>query len=140
MNRLSKFHHLPSREKILFIKAWILLGIVRLGLFLLRFTTLKKVLTTASLLMAKVDQELPEDRLLWAVGTASRYVPKATCLAQALTAHLFLKQSRQQASLHIGVKGSEEGRINAHAWVESRGKVIIGGPNPGDFTSLLTLE
>ena len=140
MNRLSKFRHLPSREKILFIKAWILLGIIRLGLSLLRFTTLKKVLTAVSPLMAKVDQELPEDRLLWAVGTASRYVPKATCLAQALTAQLFLKQSGRQASLHIGVNGSEEGRLNAHAWVESRGKVIIGGPNPGDFTSLLTLE
>jgi hypothetical protein len=99
MNRLSKFHHLPSREKILFIKAWILLGIIRLGLSLLRFTTLKKVLTAVSPLMAKVDQELPEDRLLWAVGTASRYVPKATCLAQALTAQLFLKQSGRRLPL-----------------------------------------
>jgi Transglutaminase-like superfamily len=140
MNRLNKFIHLPSREKTLFIKACILLGIIRLGLSLLPFTTLVKVLRVISPWVARVDEELSEDQLVWAVGTASRSVPKATCLAQALTVQLFLKQSGQQASLYIGVNGSEGGHLNAHAWVESKGKVITGGPNPSDFTSLLTLE
>ena len=140
MRRLSKFLCLSTREKILFIKACILLGIIRLGLSLLPFTTLKKVLTVVGPLIARGGEELSEDQLVWAVGTASWYVPKATCLAQALTVQLFLKQSGQQASLYIGVNGVEGGHLNAHAWVESRGKVITGGPNPNDFTSLLTLE
>ena len=140
MNRLNKFLRLPSHEKILFIKAWILLGIIRLGLSLLPFSTLIKVLSVISPLVARVDEELSEDQLVWAVETASRSVPKATCLAQALTVQLFLKKSGRQARLRIGVAGGKNSALNAHAWVESRGKVITGGPNPADFTSLLTLE
>ena len=109
MNRLSKFRRLPSREKILLVRASLLLGITRLGLSLLPFNTLKKVLTAISPLIAKVDEALSEDRLVWAVGAASRYVPKATCLAQALTIQLFLKQSGRPASLHIGVNGVGRG-------------------------------
>jgi hypothetical protein len=101
---------------------------------------LRKVLTGIGPLVARVDKELNDDQLVRIVGIASRYVPKATCLAQALTVHLLLKQSGRQASLYIGVNGVEGGQLNAHAWVESRGKVITGGPNPNDFTSLLTLE
>jgi len=140
MNRSNKFLRLPSSEKILFVKAWILLGIISLALSLLPFTTLKKVLTAIGSLIPRVDEGLTEDQLVWAVGTASRYLPKATCLAQALTLQLFLKQSGRQASLHIGVNGSEEGRLNAHAWVVSQGRVLFGGPNLGRYTHLLALE
>ena len=140
MTRLNKFLRLSFSEKILLARIWVLLAITRSGLSLLPFTTLRKVLTAISPLIARGGETWSEDLLVWAVGAASRYVPRTTCLAQALTAQLFLKQSGRQASLHIGVTGPEEGRLNAHAWVESRGKVIGGGPNPGDFTSLLTLE
>jgi hypothetical protein len=88
----------------------------------------------------RVDERLTEDQLVWAVGTASRYLPKATCLAQAMTLQLFLKQSGRQASLHIGVNGSEEGRLNAHAWVVSQGRVLFVGPNLSRYTHLLALE
>lgn len=91
-------------------------------------------------LSARVGKEFTDDQLVKIVGIAGRYVPKATCLAQALTVQLLLKQSGRQASLHIGVNEVEGGHLNAHAWVESRGKVITAGPDPGDFTSLLTLE
>jgi hypothetical protein len=140
MSRLSRFLRLSSTEKTLLVKVWILLGTTRLCLSVFRFDILRKVLKGISPLVARGYQKFTDDQLVRIVGIASRYVPKATCLTQALTVQLLLKQSGRQASLYIGVNGVEGGHLNAHAWVESGGKVITGGPNPGDFTSLLTLE
>jgi hypothetical protein len=140
MSRLSKFLHLSSAEKTLLIRVWILLGITRLCLSVFRFPILRKILTGIGPYVVRVDKELTDDQLVRIAEIASRYAPKATCLAQALTVQLLLKQSGRRASLHIGVNGVEGGHLNAHAWVKSGGKVITGGPNPADFTSLLTLE
>ena len=140
MSRLSKFLCLSSGEKILLVRVWVLLGITRLCLSIFRLAILRKFLTCIGPLVARVGKDCTDDELVRIVGIASRYVPNATCLAQALTVQLLLKQSGRQAYLYIGVNGVEEGHLNAHAWVESRGKVITAGPNPGDFTSLLTLE
>ena len=140
MSRLSKFLRLSSAEKILLVRVWTFLGITRLFLSIFTFTTFRKLLTSIGPFVARVDREFSEEQLVRIVGIASRYVPKGTCLAQALTVQLLLKQSGRQACLYIGVNGVEGGHLNAHAWVESRGKVITAGPNPGGFTSLLTLE
>jgi hypothetical protein len=136
----SKFLDLSSAEKILLFRVWILLGITRLCLSVFRFPILRKILTGIGPFVVRVDKEFTDDQLVRIVGIASRYAPKATCLAQALTVQLLLKQSGRQASLHIGVNGVEGGHLDAHAWVESSGKVITGGPNPREFTPLLTLE
>jgi len=139
MTRLNKFLRLSFSEKILFIKAWTLLGIIRLGLSLLPFIMLKNVLRVIGPSIARVDEQLSEDQLVWAVAAASRFIPKATCLAQALAIQLFLKQSGREAHVHIGVEG-KRGRLDAHAWVESRGKVLFGGSNLSRYTHLLALE
>ena len=140
MKRLNKFLRLPFSEKILFIKACTLLGIIRLGLSLLPFIALKNSLRVIGPPIARVDEELSEDRLVWAVATASRFIPKATCLTQALALQLFLKQSGREAHVHIGVDHSEGGRLDAHAWLESRGKVLLGESNLSQYTHLLALE
>ncbi len=140
MSRLNKFLRLPFNEKILFVRIWFLLAIIKLGLSLLPFTTLRKVLTVISPLIARGGEAWSEDLLVWAVGAASRYVPKATCLARAMVIQLVLKQSGRQASLHIGVNGAEGNHLDAHAWVESQGKVLFGGSNLSSYTHLLALE
>ncbi len=140
MTRLNKFLRLPFSEKILFIKACTLLAIIRLGLFLLPFIALKNVLRVIGSSIARVDEQLSEDQLVWAVAAASRFVPKATCLTQALALQLFLKQSGREAQVHIGVDQAEGRHLEAHAWVESRGKVLFGGSNLSRYTHLLALE
>ncbi len=59
---------------------------------------------------------------------ASRYVPAATCLTQSLATKVLLSRQGHQASVRIGVARSEAGQFQAHAWVESNGRVVIGGP------------
>ena len=140
MTRLNKFLRLPFSEKILFIKACTLVGIIRSGLTLLPFITVSNVVRVIGPSIARADKELSEDQLVWAVAAASRFIPKATCLTQALAIQLFLKQSGREAHVHIGVDDGEGGRLDAHAWVESRGKVLFGGSNLGRYTHLLALE
>ncbi len=139
MTRLHKFLRLPFSEKILFIKACILLAIVRLGLSLLPFITLKNILRIIGPPIAGLDEQLSEERMAWAIAAASRLIPKATCLTQALAFQVFLKQSGREAHLHIGVD-EVDGRLDAHAWVESRGKVLFGGSNLSRYTHLLAIE
>lgn len=80
------------------------------------------------------------ERIAWAVQAASRYVPDAACLVQALAAQVLLARNGYQSDLRIGV-ALEQGVLQAHAWVESQGKVLIGGgPVLDHLTPLATFD
>jgi hypothetical protein len=140
MRRINKFLNLSSIEQRLLIRTWILLALIRLGMALVPFSTLRKLLYRFRSMLGSVEKEFSEDRLVWSVGVVSRFVPKATCLAQAITTQLLLQQAGHQACLHIGVTEAEKGGLKAHAWVESQGKVLIGGIDLNQYTHLLALE
>ncbi len=142
MKHLRRFLQLPSAERRLLVKAALLLGAIRLGLWLLPFRTLRRVITQLSQVsdgLRKTDQRA-EERLVWGVTKASQYVPKATCLTQALAAQVLLTRRGHPALLRIGVVKGEEGRLEAHAWLESRGEVVIGGSELERYTRLAALE
>jgi hypothetical protein len=111
------------------IRAAVLLWIVRLGLWILPFQRLRDLLSKKNRKpIAEATTELASIRKITrSVKRMSRYVPAATCLAQALVTITMLEEAGLPASLRIGVARSEAGKIEAHAWVESMGKVIIGG-------------
>lgn len=133
MKLLRRFLHLPTAERQLLIKAALLLEAVKLGMRLLPFRTLRRLLDwlvdASTGPQQRADQPSSADRIVWAVQSASRHVPGAkTCLPQALVAQVLLAQRGHSALLHIGVAKGEQKRFEAHAWVESDGKVVIGGP------------
>ena len=140
MTRLNKFLRLPFTEKILFIKACTLLGTIRLGLSLLPLITLKNALRVIGPSIAGADEQLSEDQLVWAVATASRFIPNATCLTQGLALQLLLQQAGHPARLHIGGEEAKKGSLQAHAWGESEGRILIGGLDINRYTHLLALE
>lgn len=85
------------------------------------------------------DRDLARDpvALAWAVKTASRRFPKATCLTQALTLKVLLTQAAHPAVLRIGVARGVGCVFEAHAWVEADGNVLIGElPDLERFTPL----
>ncbi|MCB0213695.1 MAG: lasso peptide biosynthesis B2 protein [Anaerolineae bacterium] len=57
----------------------------------------------------------------------SRYVFRATCLTQALSALILLRRYGHPATLKIGVALHEAKQFEAHAWVESQGLIVVGG-------------
>ena len=87
---------------------------------------------------AENDPLLPE-RIAWAVELASRYIPQAACLTQSLAANILLHRAGYGAELHLGVGKDDNGRFEAHAWVESGERVLIGGRQLEEYTPLYTL-
>jgi hypothetical protein len=75
----------------------------------------------------------------WAVHRVSRMVPGATCLTQALAAHLLLARRGYQSRLRIGVAREPGARLRAHAWLESDGIVVLGGSSSEAFTALQSI-
>jgi hypothetical protein len=131
MKRLRKFFRLPAIKRRLLVQAVFLLGIVKLGLALLPFLTLRNILARIAQTppLPKTNRVSP-DQLAWAVSLASQYTVGAkTCLAQALTAQALLTRYGYPAHLQLGVAKSDNGQLQAHAWVESNGKVVIGDLN-----------
>jgi hypothetical protein len=136
---------LPIADGWLLTKAALLLGAIKLGTRLLPFRILQSLVTQAAGMQA-MRKRLRTDRasadmVAWAVETASRYTPRAKgCLIKAFAAQVLLNRRGHPALLHIGVAREEQGQFRAHAWVESEGKVVIGGAGLEPFTPLAVLE
>jgi hypothetical protein len=66
-----------------------------------------------------------------AVLEASRLLPgTSSCLAQALAARTLLRRQGLPCEIRIGVNRTSHGGIEAHAWIESEGQVILGVAEP----------
>jgi hypothetical protein len=141
MKRLHKFLRLPATDQRLLVKSALLLGAVRLGLWLLPFQTLRRLLARMIGGNTTLQEETSIAKIAWAITVASWYVPAATCLTQALATQVLLGRQGRAATLRIGVVRSEVGQLQAHAWVEYQGSVVIGGIEaPSRFTPLPPLE
>jgi hypothetical protein len=143
MRRLRRFSRLSGAKRRLLLKATLLLVIVRLGLWLLPFETLRRLLigfSEGSVKLRDTDQSSVGE-VTWAVEKAGRFMPwAATCLTLALTAQVLLLRRGHGAVIHIGVaKGSGE-QFLAHAWVESEGKIVIGDHELDRYTPLTSLR
>lgn len=145
MKRLRKFLHLNPSDRQLLIKTFILLGLVRLGLMLLPFETLWQLLASISRATPQPQHlEVNSDRvstlgkIVGAVNLSSRYTPGgAKCLARALTTQVLMSRRGYSPELRIGVAKGKEGILEAHAWVENQGQVVIGHlENLSHFTPL----
>jgi hypothetical protein len=142
MRRLHKFLILPAAERRLLISAVLLLGAVRLGLWFIPFQTLRRILVRLAErpTTPHQDQAPSREQVVQAVETAARLLPWAkSCLTQALTAQVLLTRRGYPALLHIGVVRSDRDRLEAHAWVESGGEVVIGGFELERYTPLAAL-
>ena len=82
-------------------------------------------------------------RAAWAAhAVGRRFLPERPCLTQALVLkYLLLRRGDETAELHIGVTRTEAEGLQAHAWVERDGRVLIGGANsPETYARFADLE
>ena len=142
MNRLRRYLSLTAGDRRLLARAAFLVGAIRIGLWLIPFQSMRRMLAwiTHSPGGQRPIARISSDRIAWAVRAAGRHVPKATCLVQALAAQVLLRREGYPASFCIGVARSEEEKVQAHAWVESEGKVVVGGSELERYTRLLALR
>lgn len=131
MARVPRF-----RELLLLLRAAILLCTVRLALWMVSFQKLRRVVDSLTHARLRPAGRYSADQLGWAVRAASRYVPHATCLTQAVALHILLRREGLQSTIRIGVRKDAE-RFEAHAWVESQDRVVIGDCGSDRYTPML---
>lgn len=134
MNPVSKLIALPRNRRRLLVRAFLTVAAFRAALSVLPFRWTRR-------LAARGPGSGPvpatsADDLVWAVSAAARRVPRATCLTQALALQALLTQDGHDATLRLGVARGELGALEAHAWLESGGRVVIGGPQSARFVPL----
>jgi hypothetical protein len=137
MNKINSFFKLSSDRKSLFIKSLILIIFIRLSLSLLSFSRVKKISKRISIPNNNQKDTLTIQDIIWSVQAVSPYVPKATCLTQAITAQILLSRHNQQSKLKIGVTKEEE--FEAHAWLEIDDEIILG-ESEKEFVPILDLD
>lgn len=129
MEKLRKLVGLKGADRHLLLRTFLLLSSIRLGLWLLSFQTLQTLLARVSQPATSTVKLEPRSigNIIWAVNLSSRYMPgQVKCLARALTTQVLMKQSHYTAELRIGVAKGESGKLEAHAWIEHQGRVVIG--------------
>lgn len=123
MSLVARFFRLPAADRALLIRAALLLGAARVALWVLP-------LRVARPLVARLAPRAPgapgADRIGWAVTAARRVIPRATCLPQALAGEALLVRNGHAAELIVGVAKTPKGGLEAHAWVESDGRLVVG--------------
>lgn len=91
-------------------------------------------------------RRLAADRVAWAVSAAARRLPSwfSGCLPQALAAETLLSRHGHRPQLRIGVRLNRRGLparrlgLEAHAWVELKGTVLVGALD--DLSTFVPLE
>jgi hypothetical protein len=142
MRKLLNLLKTKVSNRILLLLTFILLTAIRLGLWLLRFQKLLKLVTSISEgLNSKAANRFTLNQITWAVNVSTRYMPGgAKCLARALTTQVLMNWCGFKPELRIGVAKNETG-LDAHAWIEYQGRIAIGNlPDLSRFIPLPSLE
>jgi hypothetical protein len=103
--------------------SWFLLVFYRLALLAAPYRVVRRALP-ADRAGAAPDWVVARTR--WAVSTAARASFGATCLPQALATKALFSLQGYDATIRIGVRRDEHGKVLAHAWVLSGDAIVIG--------------
>ena len=130
MGKLHKAWALSGAEWRLLLKVALLLPLVRLSVKLLPFKSV------VSLFPGKQSRDgnatgapaIRPERVAYLVEAVARHhFLKPTCLEKALVLSGLLNRCGVEADLRIGT-AKQDGKFEAHAWVEHRGQALQGGP------------
>jgi hypothetical protein len=110
---------------------------VRVGLSLSSLSRVTKALRQLARTLPERTGATPQYRLraAWAArAVGTRFLPDRPCLTQALVLqYLLLRRGDDAAQLRIGVTKDKDGGLQAHAWVDRNGRVLIGGTDAPDM-------
>ena len=122
-----------------FGRALVVVSIVRSGLSVFNYNHVKS--------WSPIRRGLPpapmleQARCAWAIARAARFVPRATCLTQALAGQWLLAEKGFGSRVVIGVRKSSQTGVAAHAWLRVDQRVVLGGQTEdlSEFTELMEL-
>ena len=142
MTRLGKFLRLSPAERRLLVTAALLQAAIRLGLALLPYRKVSGLVDRLARVRPRrhLAPSVSPERIARSVTRASSAVPGATCLPQALAAKVLLERGGHPARVRVGIGRTEGARLLAHAWVESEGRIVVGGTDLARYTPLSALD
>ncbi|UVK43326.1 lasso peptide biosynthesis B2 protein [Mesorhizobium sp. AR07] len=119
-----------SGSEIIFLgRCLLVVSAVRLGLTLLSYNRVRSFVTRLDAHQCASMGELR--RVAWGVAAASRFVPYATCLTQALSGQYILARQGNASTVRIGIERGTGGQLKAHAWLVSDNHIVLGGSIDG---------
>lgn len=126
------------KDKLLFLEAFVLTGIIRFKILRKPFNKLKEEMGTYNK-ESKEDVELSEykvcKKIRWIVTTISNHTPwESLCLVQALTVQNMLKRRNISTTIYLGVNKIDN-EMKAHAWIRC-GKMYITGGNGSGYATV----
>ena len=139
MSVIVSFFKLPVKDKIVILEALFWLILIRLMIWIFPFDLVQKrvqKITSHYTSDNKHIVSLPRLRLI--MGMAARYVPRATCLVQALAGYILFSRYGHIIFIKIGVS-NENGEFEAHAWLEKDGNVVLG-ESKKNFKTILDID
>ena len=134
---------LPASERALLLEAALLLPSVHTLQSALPFRRWRSLLTLGPPHARLLPTDAPSPaQIAAAIERARRGVPGVyKCLPQAYAGHLLLHRHGYASTVQVGVARDAQGRVEAHAWVEREGKILIGElPDLGRFVPLPPLR
>lgn len=134
---MRKVLHSIWKNKMLLMQAAFWLWVIRLGLWILPFATIRDWTIRVAKHTNK-RKRYPMSRIVRAVSVL--YVPQGTCLTKALAGYIILSHEGYSVCLQIGVAKDQNGKFVAHAWIESDGRVIIGGNVGTSFIPIYQID
>jgi hypothetical protein len=137
MRRLRSWLRLPAEERKSVVAAVLAVTGVRGLLWVLPYRAVLRVVQGTAIPPRDRPPALPEtaERIARDVARAARLVPRATCLVQALAGEWLIVRAGAPVALRYGVALGERG-FEAHAWLESGDRVILGAEEAARFARL----
>ena len=138
VKRINKFlFKLSIKEKLLFIEAFFLTGLMRAKILKVPFNKLKKELGTYN--TESADDVVLDDYKIAkivrdVVVTISKFTPwESLCLVQAMTVQRMLKKRGISTTIYLGVNKENKNMV-AHAWIRCGNMFVTGGDGSGYAT------
>jgi hypothetical protein len=130
-----------ATDRWLLLSALALVWAARVGLWVLPVRTVARCLgRVVPGRPARTADPALADRVARAVARASRVVPGATCLTQALVAQALLGWHGLATRLRIGVVRDAEQGLRGHAWLEGQDGIVVGKDLAGQWRPLLPVD
>lgn len=120
---------LSGSEMVFLARCLLVVTAVRLGLTLLSYNRVRGLVTRLEARQCASMGELR--RVAWGVAAAARFVPRATCLTQALSGQYILARQGNASKIRIGIERGTGEQLKAHAWLVSDNHVVLGGSIDG---------
>jgi hypothetical protein len=126
MGALGKVFRLSPSDRWLLLRAFVAVGSAGVTVRLFPpSVVLRKV--SADITPLSPRQPQTPGRIAWAIAVAARYIPGSKCLVQAIAGRNLLARYGFPSEIRIGVAKDSKNWLSAHAWVEVKGKTLIGG-------------